>query len=160
MAHARACGLVALPAMLIFLVGCTAHDVHATNASGYLADAADQVAAADWSKAEMIEIDMSEFSFAPDRLHFSKGQPYRLHLVNTGFEPHTFTSEPFFKAIAVQKLTSDVQDVASPRLKSIGVAAGEAKDLYFVAVTSGTYLFDCSEPLHHTFGMTGTILVN
>ena len=160
MAHARACGLVAQLAMLTFLAGCAARDVVATDASGYLADAPDQIAAADWSKAKGVEIAMSEYSFAPEHLQFKKGQPYRLHLVNTGFQPHTFTSEPFFKAIAVQKLTSNEQDVPSPRLKSIGVAAGEAKDLYFVAVTSGTYPFDCSEPLHHTFGMTGTILVN
>jgi len=155
----RLCGLAL--AALLALPGCVARDVVATDSSGYLADANRLVAAIDWDKAATVAIVLSEYDYAPSELTFHPGTPYRLHLTNHGFEVHDFSSKPFFQAIAVAKMV-DLKTMATtslPRLVSIGVGPGEAKDLYFIPMRPGSYPFECDEPLYATFGMTGTVRV-
>lgn len=132
----------------------------ATDGAGYVADAAQRVANVDWSKAETVDIALSEYDFTPAALSFHQDHPYRLHLANKGGDVHDFASKPFFQAIAAAKLVTSGATTEMPRLESIGLKAGEAKDLYFVAVTPGTYSFDCREPLHAMFGMTGTARID
>jgi uncharacterized cupredoxin-like copper-binding protein len=152
--------LAAAIALTIALVGCgTAQDKFAQPSSGYLVNAADYVGKADWSKAETIVVTLDEYAFQPSSLSFKAGQPYMLHLVNRGKSNHTFTSENFFKSIAVQKLVESGTTVNAPVLHSIGMPPGTSKDLYFVPVTPGDYKFECSEPLHSTFGMNGGITI-
>ena len=146
---------VALPP----LAGCSATDVVATDPAGYLADAPQRVAAADWPRAVPLEMTLAEFKYVPATLRLRVGEPYRLRLVNRGIEAHDLTSRAFFKAIAVQKLVGPKGELAAPHLESIGVGAGQAKELYFVPVVRGTYSFDCDEPLHALFGMTGEAVI-
>ena len=58
---------------------------------------------ADWSRVGAVSLTLSDFHFAPDDLELRRGTPYRLHLVNASTGAHTFTSAPFFKAIAVRR---------------------------------------------------------
>ena len=51
-------------------------------------------------------VDMDEYDFVPSSLSLEAGKPYRLHLENTGGKSHTFSSDPFFKTIAVRRLTT------------------------------------------------------
>lgn len=141
------------PIVLLFVLSaCAATDIIASDAGGY----ADQrVAGVDWTKAKTVDVELSEYDFTPDKLHFQRGQPYRLHLANDGWEAHDFASKPFFQAIAAAKLVGSQKTISEPHLVSIGVAPGQVKDLYFVPVRAGTYSFECNEPLHATFGMTG-----
>ncbi|MCH7889495.1 MAG: cupredoxin domain-containing protein [Proteobacteria bacterium] len=126
---------------------------------GYVEDAKARVAAAEWSKAETVTVALSEFRFTPQELEFRKGAPYRLRIENRGKLSHTFDAEGFFAAIAVQKVRSGGSETALPYVKRLVVASEEATDLYFVAVTPGTYDLECSVPLHDTFGMTGRIVI-
>lgn len=126
---------------------------------GYVKDAPARVAAAEWSKAETLTVALSEYRFTPQELVFRKGAPYRLRIENRGDGTHTFDAEGFFGAIAVQKLRAGGSETALPYVKNIVVARGQAKDLYFVAVTPGTYDLECSVPFHDTFGMTGRIVI-
>jgi uncharacterized cupredoxin-like copper-binding protein len=95
----------------------------------------------------------------PSSLNFHEGHPYKLHLTNTGNQVHDFASKPFFQAIAAARLVTPGNTIPLPRLESIAVRPGEAKDLYFVAERPGTYPFKCTEPLHAMFGMTGTVRI-
>jgi uncharacterized cupredoxin-like copper-binding protein len=144
---------------LLALAGCAATDVMATDPGAYLADAPERIAAADWARATTLEMALSEFKYAPATLHLRAGEPYRLRLVNRGVEAHDLTSPAFFQAIAVQKLATPKGELAAPKLRSIGVSAGEAKELFFVPVVPGRYAFDCDEPLHALFGMTGEAVI-
>jgi uncharacterized cupredoxin-like copper-binding protein len=126
---------------------------------GYVQDAAERVAAADWSKARDVTIVLSEYKFAPADPMFQADRPYRLILRNTGERSHTFVSEGFFKAIAAQKLVSATGSVATPAVEAIELAAGEEKQLYFVPVERGTYPLECSVFLHDAFGMEGEITI-
>ena len=142
--------------MLMVLSGCAAKDVVPTDVSGYVTDSGERVAKVDWNSAQPVDVVLSEYQFAPNSLHFHQGTPYRLRLRNAGIEVHDFTSKPFFQAIAAAKLVDAEGATPLPHLISIGVDPGKAKDLYFVPVRPGSYTFDCDEPLHATFGMTGT----
>jgi uncharacterized cupredoxin-like copper-binding protein len=150
---------IGLLAALLAATGCTATDVVSGDSAGYLADAPQRVAAADWSRAQTVEVALSEFKYVPAAFRFRSGEPYRLRFVNRGVEPHDFTAEPFFKAIAVQKLATKDGDVAAPKLRSIGLNAGETKELFFVPIVPGRYSFDCDEPLHALFGMNGEAVI-
>jgi uncharacterized cupredoxin-like copper-binding protein len=152
--------LIAALAVMLVLAGCTMGDAGRKDTpSDYVVDAAARVAAADWSRAETVTVALSNFHFMPDKLEFRHDTAYRLHLVNQSRSAHTFTSEGFFRAIAVQKLQSSSGSVAEASTTSIELAAGDQKDLYFVAVRPGTYKLECSELLHDTLGMTGQIAI-
>ncbi len=127
--------------------------------TGYVEDAKALVAAAELSKAETVTVALSEFRFTPQELEFRKGAAYRLRLENRGKLSHTFDAAEFFAAIAVQKVRSGGSETALPYIKSIVVARGEETELYFVAVTPGTYDLECSVLFHDDFGMTGKIVI-
>lgn len=149
---------ISLAAIAVLVTACTAgDDDFAASANGYPADAAQIVGAADWSTAEKQTVELSEFEFGPDVLTFRLGQPYALTLVNSGAFPHTFTAGDFFRAIAAKSLLYADGEAGFPQLESISLAAGEAKTLFFVPVTPGSYDLTCTQPLHATFGMVGRI---
>jgi uncharacterized cupredoxin-like copper-binding protein len=154
--HGRSSGVFSASLILTILSACVAKDVAPADLSAYVADASQRVAEVDWNTATTVDIVLSEYKFTPSSLHFRRNVPYRLHLSNAGIEVHDFASKPFFQAIAAAKLVDAQQTIALPHLVSIGIAPGKAKDLYFVPVRSGSYSFECGEPLHATFGMTGT----
>ena len=145
--------------LLLVLSACTAKDTLAAGSSGYIANPEQRVAAVHWNKAETINVALSEYEFSPLSLNFQEGHSYKLRLANTGREVHDFASKPFFQAIAAAKLVASDKTIPLPHLERIAVRPGEAKELYFVAIRPGSYPFKCTEPLHATFGMTGTATI-
>lgn len=126
---------------------------------GYVEDVGARVAAVDWQKATPVTVRLDEYAFQPDRLSFDRGTPYRLTLQNAGKRAHTFTSEGFFKAIAVRSVTTPQSVIQTPALVNLEIPAGQTDVVEFVPVQAGTFDLECSEPLHSTFGMTGSITV-
>ena len=125
----------------------------------YLADAAERVAAADWSQARTVEVRLDEYAFAPSELAFPAGQPVRLRLVNGGNVLHTFGAPEFFQAVAVRRLVGREGARPAPYLVSIRVAPGESKELEFVPVTPGAYRLRCTVVGHALLGMTGRVRI-
>ncbi len=90
-------------ALLVGLAGCSSGDVVLSEPpAGYLQDASTHIAAVDWSRTEIVTVELSEFQFKPTALVFREGVPTRLTVRNVGNRTHTFVSEGFFKAIAAQ----------------------------------------------------------
>ncbi|HYG88824.1 MAG TPA: cupredoxin domain-containing protein [Azospirillum sp.] len=147
-------------AAVVLLAACAEKTQVATRPpSGYVQDVGAQVAAADWSKARSQTVKLDEFSFAPENLVFERGQPYRLNLENIGQRSHTFTSEGFFKDIAVRRVTTPQSTIETPALVNLDVPAHQTYVVEFVPVAAGTFDLECDKPLHSTFGMTGKITV-
>ena len=144
-------------AVLLALAGCSTKDVLSHDEVGYVPNAASRLAEVDWNEAETVNVKLTEWRYEPKTLHFTRGKPYRLHLTNTGIEPHDFSSKSFFQALMVDKLVGPNGTMNKPHLVTIGLDDGQSKDLYFVAVRPGTYGFECEEPLHAAFGMRGTV---
>ncbi|MDH3596406.1 MAG: hypothetical protein OEU09_19245 [Rhodospirillales bacterium] len=149
-------------ALLGALAGCatgTGDVVRDQPGPDYVQNAAALVAAADWSKTRDVTVVVSEYKFAPADPIFQVRRAYRLILRNAGKNTHTFVSEGFFKAIAVQKLVSATGTIANPTLESIELPPGAEKQLYFVPVKRGTFALECSVFLHDTYGMEGRITI-
>ncbi len=144
----------------LFLAGCGAGtDLAQRPPPGYVGDVGARVSAVDWARARPVTVQLDEFRFQPDRLAFERGAPYRLTLENHGSVAHTFTSEGFFKAIAVRRVTTAQGAVETPALVNLEIPAGQTDVVEFIPVEAGTYDLACHEPLHSSFGMTGTITV-
>jgi uncharacterized cupredoxin-like copper-binding protein len=118
-----------------------------------------KTASVDWSKVQTVSVGMDEYDYMPSSLSLDAGKAYRLHIENSGGKSHTFSSEPFFKSIAVRRLKTREGTVEGPFIQELVVESGQAADLEFVALNPGDYALVCNEPLHEIFGMEGTIHV-
>ena len=109
-------------------------------------------ATVDWSKATVMTVVLMEYSFTPNRLSFTRGLPYRLHLENRGKELHEFTAPEFFKAVAVGN-----PDVLVLEGREVVLHPGERKDVFLVPQRAGHYSLRCAD--HDWAGMTGDITI-
>lgn len=117
------------------------------------------VGAADWSKAETETIVLSNYSFTPNDLVFRHDQAYRLHLKNGSTHTHTFSSDTFFGAVAIQKVEVAGSEVSRNGLVTIQLDPGKEADVFFVAKTPGAYTFYCNVFMHDMMGMNGKIAI-
>ena len=108
--------------------------------------------AVDWSKLQVVQVQLVDYRFVPDHLTFSHGVTYRLHLQNTGKDLHEFTAPAFFAEAVVRdpgKLGNGGQEVV--------VQPGETVDIDLVPQRSGKYDLTCAD--HDWDGMVGEIEV-
>jgi uncharacterized cupredoxin-like copper-binding protein len=107
----------------------------------------------DWANARVVNVQMIDDRFLPDKFVFQRGAAYRLHLENAGTDLHEFTAPEFLKAIAIRN-----PEVLEPtRLDEIVLQPKEQKDLYFVAQTAGQYKLTCAN--HDWDNMVGEITI-
>jgi uncharacterized cupredoxin-like copper-binding protein len=109
---------------------------------------------ADWQKAQVVEVVMTNYAFTPKSLRLRRGVPYRLHLVNSGSSGHDFTAPEFLSAVLIAP-----DDRAKVNGDEIEVAEGQAVDVKILPERPGAYAFHCSHFLHSMFGMTGEAVV-
>lgn len=115
---------------------------------------AEDAVAPDWSKAETVQIVMTEYAFSPQSLHLKHGVPYRLHFVNNGARGHDFSSAAFFAAVSIVP-----DDQAKVVDGAVDVEDGQATDVRVVAVKTGTYPVRCTHFTHAMRGMTGEAVI-
>ena len=152
--------LVAASLAAFTLAACAGSETAPASMRGeYVQDAAARVKAADWSRVTTVVVRLASYTFTPQDVSFRVGQPYRLRLRNVGGSKHNFAAPEFFKAIAVQKVATEKGDNNNPHWLKVALGGNEQKDVYFVAVKTGTYALECSVLGHATFGMTGKIRI-
>ncbi|HXV01245.1 MAG TPA: cupredoxin domain-containing protein [Caulobacteraceae bacterium] len=102
-----------------------------------------------------IDVVATNFKFAPSIVHLHRGAPYVLVLHNQAKGGHSFAARDFFAA-------SEMPAADRARLKDgkVEVPPGGEVSLAVAPKAPGTYRFTCTHPLHNTFGMTGTIVVD
>jgi len=120
--------------------------------------AASRAAATDWSQAGTVTVSLDEFRFEPAAFTLHAGQPVRLHLVNNGARSHDFTSPGFFNAVALRPGAEASAVLAAGG--SVDLSAGQARDVLLLPLTRGSYEFECTRPLHATFGMRGRVVID
>lgn len=125
----------------------------------YLSNAADFVAAADWSLSKPLRVELGEMFFKPKSLTVQAGIPYVLELVNTGKVEHEFTAAEFFRSSSIRKIRSEHSEVRVPFFTGIKVRAGETVKVYAIPVVPATFKMLCEIPGHREAGMEGTITV-
>lgn len=119
-----------------------------------VARAAEAPTVTDWSKAQTINLALSDFSFAPANLQLHANQPYRLHLTNSSSHGHNFDAPVLLASGRVAP-----EDQSKVVDGSIEVDGGQSIDVKFVPTAAGTFKFHCSHFLHSAFGMTGEAVV-
>ena len=100
-----------------------------------------------------IDIELSNFKFAPATIQLKAGQPYLFHLTSDG--GHSFAAPAFFAAATIAP--ADRGKVASGKIE---LEAGDSIDIYLTAPGAGSYEAHCTHFLHTTRGMKGKIIVN
>jgi plastocyanin len=98
-----------------------------------------------------VEVQLSNFKFAPRTINLHAGQRVTLHLVNTAHGGHNFAAPEFFAA------ASGVSGPVSHG--SVDVRGGQSVDVTLTPA-HGTYRLRCTHTMHTAFGMTGSIVVN
>ena len=107
------------------------------------------------SQPQQIDVQLSNFKFAPPDIAMSAGQPYVLHLTNTADGGHDFAAKSFFTAADVAP-----EDRAKIKDGKIELKGGESVDIHLTAPAAGSYEVHCSHFLHASFGMVGKITVS
>lgn len=158
--HTRSILLLGLAGLLL-LGGCGHHHHRHHPAAGPpVMDAAQRVAAADWSRLETVTVTMTDFAYQPATLVFRQGAPIKLVIENRGNQKHYFTAEAFFRAIATRKVQSNTDgEIKAPWFSAIEVYPGRSLDLYFIPVVAGSYPLHCTIEGHAELGMTGEIRI-
>lgn len=127
---------------------------------GYVKDPTPWVEAADWTQAETVRVEMTEYRFEPQVLSFREGKPYIMELVNRGREKHYFAAPDFLRAIAARKAeVPEVVEAKAWRFTSFELYPGQTLRLFFVAVTPGTYPLTCTIPGHADRGMRAAVKI-
>jgi uncharacterized cupredoxin-like copper-binding protein len=113
-----------------------------------------QPAAPDWSAAQTIEIDFSNFAFAPAKLELKQGAVYRLHFVNKTTGGHDFTAKAFFADAQI-----DPEDQAVLKDGVVSLSGQQSADVRLMTGKAGHYEAKCSHFMHATMGMKGEVEV-
>jgi uncharacterized cupredoxin-like copper-binding protein len=114
------------------------------------------MAPAAWAQGlEQVHISLTSYAFTPSTITLKAGTTYRLHLTNDSGKSHDFTAEGFFAASTVAPEDKAKLEEGA----ELEVAAHQSADITLTPNRAGTYPLTCSEFLHTTFGMKGTIVV-
>jgi len=117
-----------------------------------LSAAAQPSATSDWSRAKVIEVDLSNYTINPAHLVLRHGVPYRLHFVDQSHGGHDFTAKDFFA-----QATLDPSTQAAVKDGAVRLSGGESADVDLIAPAPGRFDAHCSHFAHATLGMKGQI---
>ena len=107
---------------------------------GYVRDPRSWAEARDWSEAKPVRVALAEHSFSPQVLELQENTAYILEIANIGAEPHDFSAQEFFRAVAVGRVVfRGIAALAMARIEAIRLEPGAAVELLLVAVRPGTY---------------------
>lgn len=107
-----------------------------------------------WSKAEVVTVQLSNFRFTPSTITLKQGQTYALRVVNMAKGGHDFAAKEFFSAARI--MDSDRAKVSDGK---ISLQGGQSIAVHFIMPHSGTYKLRCTHFMHSSFGMAGEIVV-
>jgi uncharacterized cupredoxin-like copper-binding protein len=102
----------------------------------------------------VINVELSEYKFAPMQLTLTHGQAYVLHLTNSGGKAHDFSAKAFFQTVAF-----GAGSAAKAKGGDVDLDEGESIDIALTPQTPGSYEMHCTHPFHAMLGMKGQIVV-
>ena len=102
----------------------------------------------------VINVQLSEYKFTPMEIDLKLGEPYVLHLTNTGGKSHDLSARAFFQTVSLAPGSA-----TKVRDGDVDLDESESADVAFVPRTPGTYEMHCTHFLHSMLGMKGQIVV-
>ncbi|EME71547.1 hypothetical protein H261_02761 [Paramagnetospirillum caucaseum] len=124
---------------------------------GFVANAAEIVAATDWAAPEEVLVTIDGHAFQPAEWTFRRDRATRLVLVNATGSDHGLSARQFFADIAVESVRGGGQTLKGPWIESLSIPAGQTKELWFVPARFGAYTYECSAIGHPSLGERGVI---
>jgi uncharacterized cupredoxin-like copper-binding protein len=112
------------------------------------------IAGAACAQPTVINVQLSEYKFAPMQLTLDHGQAYVLHLTNTGSKAHDLSAKAFFQTVSLAPTSA-----AKVKNGDVDLDEGESVDVALTPQKPGTYEMHCTHPFHSMFGMKGQIIV-
>jgi uncharacterized cupredoxin-like copper-binding protein len=112
------------------------------------------ISAAACAQPTVINVELSEYKFAPAQLTLDHGQAYVLHLTNTGGKAHDFSAKSFFQTVTLAPASA-----AKVKGGDVDLDEGESADVGLTPQKAGTYEMHCTHPFHSMLGMKGQIVV-
>ena len=112
------------------------------------------IAGAACAQPTTINVELSEYKFAPMQLTLDHGRPYVLHLTNSGGKAHDLSAKAFFQTVALEPASA-----AKVRNGDVDLDEGESVDVALTPQKPGTYEMHCTHPFHSMLGMKGQIVV-
>jgi uncharacterized cupredoxin-like copper-binding protein len=112
-----------------------------------------QRAATQTGEGETITVQLSSFSFVPERIRLKAGVPIRLRLVNESDGGHNFSAPTFFAA------SSFLPGSSFPSNGAVDVGPHQTVEIALVPGAPAAYPLECTHFLHSAFGMHGTVEV-
>jgi len=107
-------------------------------------------AAAAQPAARTVEVQLSNFDFAPNAIRLRAGEPIVLRLINSGRGGHNFAAAEFFTAAS---------GVSGPVSEGKVEVAGHSSAEIRLTPARGRYRLRCTHLMHTAFGMAGEIVV-
>jgi uncharacterized cupredoxin-like copper-binding protein len=102
-----------------------------------------------------VNVQLSNFKFAPSTIVLDHGRPYVLRLANLSDGGHDFAAPTFFAASAIV-----ASDRGLVQEGSVEVPGGQVREIHLTApAAAGSYKLKCTHTMHKMFGMSGTIVV-
>ena len=119
------------------------------------------VAAADWTAALEVVVELEDDTYSPSEIRLRRGQPYVMRLKNIGGSSHDMAGGTFFgkDVIALRAVASKIGRITADDVSSIYIRPKQETELWIVPIKTGTYSFICSVPGHLENGMEGTITI-
>ena len=108
----------------------------------------------DWTAAQTIEIDLSNFAFNPASLTLKQGVAYRLHFVNRASGGHDYSAKDFFAAATI-----DPEDQPAVTGGKVTLKGNQSGDVRLIATQTGHFDVICTHLMHATMGMRGEVVV-
>lgn len=110
--------------------------------------------------ARTLEIRLDDPSrFSPDLITVTAGETVRLHLVNTGQQPHEFVLGTPDSLKAHAAMMAQMPDMAHADPNLVRIEAGKSSDLIWQFTRSGNFVYACLMPGHWQAGMQGHVTV-
>lgn len=100
-----------------------------------------------------------DLTFEPAEVTVSPGEVITFRVVNTGQIVHDFVLGDEATQDEHEQEMAEMEGMPHDESNSIGLAAGETKELTWRFGEEGTVIFGCHEPGHYAGGMRGLVTV-
>ena len=151
-------GLAGAAVLIVALSACGTSQSKSTTVGGAQAVTAQLPATA----TQQVTIDAREFSFTPNTVRLTVGQPEQLTMINVGQVDHDIKSAMPIKDLSYQKADNDADEQvtnAAQGVFDLDFNQGHSAQITFTPTQAGTFQFYCDEPGHKEGGMIGTFIV-
>lgn len=113
----------------------------------------------EWTSVDRLRVEFDDNLFEPEDIYLKKHRPYRITLVNVGFESHDIAGELFFSSFVVKKVRNRGLEVDAHHLERLVIRPKEEIELWLVPVRTGELDFVCTIPGHYEEGMAGHLVI-